>query len=370
MAVNKNFVVKNGLEVNNDLIMANSSDSRVGIGTSVPHYTLHAFGGIGATTVHVSSASTFLSDVRITGVTTLASAGGITTTGGDFYVGGDLYVLDDVVYDEVTGRNLSISGVGTINRLDIDKDINVSGSATVSGFSTFSDVWVGGGLTVTRDLSVSGDISFQNVGGSFINITGVGTITRLNTTNLVGTIGTITRLDVSKDIKVSGASTFTGISTFGKSVYIDKDLNIGAGVSIAGDLNVSGDIVYDEAGARNINVTGVGTITRLNTTNLVGTISTITRLNWTDAVGTSATITQLNATDAVISGILTATSFTGSAQVAISSEGDYMGAGASVLNFSSSTGQAIVVTPAGTSGIATIQVKPGASLGLAIALGG
>ena len=108
----------------------------------------------------------------------------------------------------------------------------------------------------------------------------------------------------------------------------------------------------------------------MNTTNLVGTISTLTRLNWTDAVGTSATITQLNATDAVISGILTATSFTGSAQIAISSEGNYMGAGASVLNFTSSTGQAIVVTPAGTSGIATIQVKPGASLGLAIALGG
>ena len=34
MAVNKNFVVKNGLEVNNELIMANSSDSRLGIGTS------------------------------------------------------------------------------------------------------------------------------------------------------------------------------------------------------------------------------------------------------------------------------------------------------------------------------------------------
>ena len=108
----------------------------------------------------------------------------------------------------------------------------------------------------------------------------------------------------------------------------------------------------------------------MNTTNLVGTISTLTRIANTDFVGTSATITQLNATDAVISGIITATSFTGSAQVAISSEGTYMGAGASVLNFSSSTGQAIVVTPAGTSGIATIQVKPGASLGLAIALGG
>ena len=97
MAVNKNFVVKNGLEVNEDLILANATNSRVGIGTSVPQYTLHAFGGIGATTVHVSSASTFLSDVRITGVTTLSSAGGITTTGGDLYVGGELYVFDDVV---------------------------------------------------------------------------------------------------------------------------------------------------------------------------------------------------------------------------------------------------------------------------------
>ena len=128
--------------------------------------------------------------------------------------------------------------------------------------------------------------------------------------------------------------------------------------------------LYDEVDGRNINITGVGTITRLNTTNLVGTISTLTRIANTDFVGTSATITQLNATDLVVSGLITATSFTGSAQVAISSEGDYMGAGASVLNFSSSTGQAIVVTPAGTSGIATIQVKPGASLGLAIALGG
>ena len=67
--------------------------------------------------------------------------------------------------------------------------------------------------------------------------------------------------------------------------------------------------------------------------------------------------------------ILSATSFSGSSQIGIQSEGDHMGIG-TILNFTSSTGQAIVVTPAGTSGIATIQVKPGASLGLAIALGG
>ena len=57
MAVNKNFVVKNGLEVNDDLILANPTNSRVGIGTSVPQYTLHAFGGIGATSLHVAGVS-------------------------------------------------------------------------------------------------------------------------------------------------------------------------------------------------------------------------------------------------------------------------------------------------------------------------
>ena len=175
MAVNKNFVVKNGLEVNDDLILANPTNSRVGIGTSVPQYTLHAQGGIGATTLHIAGVSTFLSDVRITGVTTLSSAGGITTTGGDFYVGGDLYVLDDVVYDEVSGRNLNITGIGTINRLDVSKDINVTGVSTFVGFTTFTnDISVGsaatiaGNTSVGGDLSVSGDISFQNVGGTYI----------------------------------------------------------------------------------------------------------------------------------------------------------------------------------------------------------
>ena len=125
-----------------------------------------------------------------------------------------------------------------------------------------------------------------------------------------------------------------------------------------------------EVTGRNINVTGVGTITRLNTTDKVSTSSTITRLTNTDFVGTSATITRLNATDAVISGIITATSFTGSAQVAVSSESTYVGAGASILDFTSTNGTAWNITPAGTSGIATVNIQPGVSLGLAIALGG
>ena len=51
---------------------------------------------------------TITDTLAVAGVTTLASSGGITTTGGDLYVGGDLFVLDDVVYDEVTGRNINM----------------------------------------------------------------------------------------------------------------------------------------------------------------------------------------------------------------------------------------------------------------------
>ena len=65
MAVNKNFVVKNGLEVNTNLLLADADNSRVGVGTSVPSFTLHVFGGIGVTDVSVTGVTTLSSDLRL-----------------------------------------------------------------------------------------------------------------------------------------------------------------------------------------------------------------------------------------------------------------------------------------------------------------
>jgi hypothetical protein len=50
----------------------------------------------------------------VSGITTLAANGGITTTGGDLYVGGDLYISDDLVFDEFTARNGNITGILTV----------------------------------------------------------------------------------------------------------------------------------------------------------------------------------------------------------------------------------------------------------------
>ena len=231
MAVNKNFVVKNGLEVNDNLLVADQTTEKVGIGTSVSYYTLHVQGGIGATEARVTGVSTFVGDVHsesnfsAVGVSTLASAGGITTTGGDLYVGGDLFVLDDIVYDEVTGRNLNISGIATFVTVDINGNLDVSGigtigiasitDAVVSGASTFtgvgtflSDLYVGGSAYIT------GDLTFDEFTARNASITGITTTTNLH----VGTGGTIINATSAGVVQIGSGTTTATVTINGSSV--------------------------------------------------------------------------------------------------------------------------------------------------------
>ena len=174
MAVNRNFVVKNGLTVNTSLLFVDSSTNRIGIGSTVPSTVLDVIGGIAATDLKLSGISTISgaiygdggvaaiqvgTGISIAGITTLAGSGGITTTGGDFYVGGDLYVGDDIVFDSISGRELSISGLGTIGELQAT-------TATVSGISTFTGQLNAGAISASSAI-ISGISTFAqefNVG--------------------------------------------------------------------------------------------------------------------------------------------------------------------------------------------------------------
>ena len=57
------------------------------------------------------------------------------------------------------------------------------------------------------------------------------------------------------------------------------------------------------------------------------------------------------------------------AGIGIGSEGTFIGAGATMIDFKSTSGSAIVVN-APVAGVGTVTITPGVSLGLAIALGG
>ena len=199
MAVNRNFVVKNGLQVNTSLLFVDSATNRIGIGSTVPSTVLDVVGGIAATDLKLTGISTISgaiygdggvaaiqvgTGISIAGITTLAGSGGITTTGGDFYVGGDLYVGDDVVFDEISGRELYVSGIGTINQFQ-------ALTANVSG------------VTTTGILSASSAI-----------ITGIGTIQEFN----VGTGGTVLYATQDGTIRLGSGTTTATVTLNGGSI--------------------------------------------------------------------------------------------------------------------------------------------------------
>ena len=76
MAVNKNFVVKNGIEVSEDLIFASSDLDKVGIGSTLPTTKLNVLGGIAA------------QDGKFTGITTVVQEFNVGTSNTIFTVKG------------------------------------------------------------------------------------------------------------------------------------------------------------------------------------------------------------------------------------------------------------------------------------------
>ncbi len=69
MGINKNFVVKNGLEVDENLIYADGVTDRVGIGTTNPQYTLDVNGDIGAENANLINLTS--QNSNLTGITTV-----------------------------------------------------------------------------------------------------------------------------------------------------------------------------------------------------------------------------------------------------------------------------------------------------------
>ena len=210
MAVSRNFVVKNGLQVNTSLLFTDTANQRIGIGSTVPSNVLDVVGGIAATDIQLSGFCTAYefsgtsgnsvhvgSGISIAGITTLAGSGGITTTGGDFYVVGDLYVGDDITFDEISGSGLYVSGVGTVNQFQA-QTVNVSGAMTVGG-----------------NLDVTGDITYDEVSGRNLNITGIATVlTQFD----VGTGGTVFYADSDGNVNVGSATTGATFLVNGGSV--------------------------------------------------------------------------------------------------------------------------------------------------------
>ena len=276
MAVNKNFVVKNGIEVNTNLIVADTDSNKVGIGTTVPEYTLHVFEGtgIGASMVYVTGISTSLEEFNVgvggTTFTAISNAGagiaGSVGVGTDLpgyllevhapvstgqtalYVKGDMHVTGDINLDDITLNELKVTGISTF-----ENSIFVGSGATVGlntvHFADHAKAMFGDG----EDLKI-----YHNGSHSYIDDAGTGDLyirsdNALKIQNAAGTeqkivANTNGSVDLYYDntkrfetnaigVEVSGTFQSTGITT----------LASGGGISTTGgDLYIGGDLFVSD----------------------------------------------------------------------------------------------------------------------------
>ena len=197
-----------------------------------------------------------VNELSVVGVSTLNSSGGITTTGGDLYVGGDLFVLDDTNIDELTARNLNVTGIATVqdklHLLDNDK-LHIGGSLGDNGDlqlyhdgsnSYIEDDGTGSLNILTSAFVVKNDANTENILRGFKD----GAVelyfnnskkleTRIDGVNVTGTTETDALL-------VTGVSTYQGQSNFtGKMI-------VTGGVEID-NIGISSNIIATRSGAGN-----------------------------------------------------------------------------------------------------------------------
>ena len=241
-AINKAFVIKNGLEVNSGLIFADALNDKVGIGTTSPQYDLHVIGGIGVTNSFVSGIST-TGILNVSNVLSVGTAGTVITTTvvGSVGLGTTnpqykLHVIGDIGFTNLTGTagtitifnrtiinltgtNLSVAGIGTLGSLSIGStqvissakqlqniaSLDATTTATIEAAianapNTFTDLRVTG-ISTLGTVKVSSGIISATSGivtyfGDGSNLTGIAT-------GLTATIG----------ISSGGAVIGTGVTT-------------------------------------------------------------------------------------------------------------------------------------------------------------
>ena len=275
MAINKNFVVKNGLEVNTNLLVADSDNTRVGVATTSPDYLLHVFGGIGATNLTVtglstlSGLSTFQSGFFVNGISTHI---GVGTFQDNVFIEGQLFNSDtteNTLGDVDSGSVQLDGGLGVAKNTTIGAGLSVLGGLNVAGLSTFvgivttsSDLFVGGDLFISEDLVLDTNLNILGIATiGRLHVTGIGTID--GDARVGGALTVTSSVDFNDDLDVDGRTELditnisetlnvTGISTFASTVNINSDLDVDGRTelditNIAETLNVTGVSTFASA---------------------------------------------------------------------------------------------------------------------------
>jgi len=365
-ATQKNFVVKNGIEIATDLIYATNDSDKVGFGTTVPTSKVDVIGGLTAYGTIKADGGPIVSTHNISGSS--ANFSGIGTVINGFNVGTGGTALKVIVGSSSSiGINtslpaypLDVRGGASIGQTaaHLFGDLIVTGNITGNSFD--GQVTVGGTLSFT-DLSVTGILTakdkeiytqfdiinngsaayqYQSTGIGFtvnrddpaiyltrgknyrFNVNATGYPFYIKTTQTTGTTN-----QYNNGVQNNGAQ--VGIITFKvpfnapRKLYYQASNQAGMGATIyilKEDEPLPAGISTIQLVVQNINATGVSTLTNLNVTNArvtgIATVANFANLKTSGNLSVSgiSTLTGNVRVGAGISvvGVATATSFSGS----------------------------------------------------------
>ncbi len=231
MAVNKNFVVKNGLEVNTNLLVADLDTQTVGIGTTIAPHELHVVGGIGVTNLNVTGVAT-IANLRIGGISTFV---GFTTFLGDINVGGASTFkglvdingggqADTFKVEDLTNNRVVIAGTG--GELEDDGNFTFTGNQLTLGVGAT----VGGGLTASS-------VMVEDLTNNRVVI--AGTDGELEDSSNFVFDGS--QLILGVGATVGGALTVAGATDLNSTLDVSGEANFSSGVGIADSIFHIGD---------------------------------------------------------------------------------------------------------------------------------
>ena len=371
MAISKNFVVKNGLEVANTLVYGTSALDRVGIGSTIPKSKLDVQGNLRAEgDLRAAGFGTITKgfEVGIGGTMLTVEATGLT----GINKATPLYSLDVV---KIGSGTTAINAVGSVVATE---NVTIGGTVTASRGSFSSYVRIAGVTTLAADGGITTTGGNLFVGDS-LDVDGHTELDQLNVSGVSTFVDRVTADDIdASTIVVSGFSTFSGVSVseftangIGATSIIVSGFSTFSGASADGigatSIIVSGFSTFsgvsaDGIGATSINVTGVSTFVGLSTFNNGIIVES----------GISTFVDGIDANSGVnVSGSVTATTFFGDGSnltgfpagaIGIQSGGTVIGS-ATTLNFVG-TGNTFLVN----GNIIDISIQGGAGGGVGTAI--
>ena len=237
-------------------------------------------------------------DIYINGAKQIEASDYTSTDGSTFSILNGGVTTGDVI-EGIAYKAFNAAAVTSAADLTVSGNLTVNGSATFAGAGTsVAFATTSFNLSGTPDVTVN-DITARNITGVAATFTVVVTYEDVTNVDSVGVVTAQSGINI-----VGGGATVTGVSTFFDTVRVGSAITLGSssGIITATGVNVTGVVTAASYQGDGSSLTGVASTDNI----ITGTAAT-----FTGGVTVSGGTTISGTSNVNVTGIITATSFSG-----------------------------------------------------------